>query len=97
MHMLLRFTNYIVFLFCFVFFVFCFFSCKSSYKSFVLYKTRGHICTERGLPVNGSSQMRDSTVYHFLWQNEQVFIPGRVHTKLEDLAKFDALFLTMWV
>ena len=91
MHMLLRFTNYIVFLFCFVF------SCKSSYKSFVLYKTRGHICTERGLPVNGSSQMRDSTVYHFLSQNEQVLIPGRVHTKLEDLAKFDALFLTMWV
>lgn len=57
MPVLLRFNNYIVFFF---------FSGKSSYKSFVLCKTVSkhsviYAMTERGLPVNGSSQMLDST------------------------------------
>ena len=58
MPVLLRFNNYFVFVF--------FFSGKSSYKSFVLCKTVSkhsviYAMTERGLPVNGSSQMLDST------------------------------------
>ena len=55
MFIFLRFNNYIVF-----------FSGKSSYKSFVLCKTVSkhaviYAMAKRGLPVNGSSPMRDST------------------------------------
>ena len=83
MPVLLRFNNYIGF----------FHASLAINRSYYAKQYQRHAViyamTERGLPLNGSSQMRDSTGTSLSgnwWQNEQVF----------NQAVF-ALFLTMWV